>query len=851
MAELEWAGTSRAGTAPLSWLRQLSSRFTDWEDWLTLLLMLGAVLTVSGAIESGGWSNDMPAITLMSALSAVASLFLARSRLPMVLAWPLGVVFGALVTVWLTLESVGPGNLEQRVDAVYFRFKDWIDLAFGNGVSKDSLPFDTLVLALTWLGVLVVGWSVYRWHNAWLGLIPGGFALFIDFAFVGDSLTGAILLYLFFGALLVMRTNLMAHLARWREQGATYPPLISLTFLNFGTWVILALLASAWVAPVGPFSTPAPVEQAIIGLEKIGANFLRLAGPLHVKKIVPVHSYADVLPFQGSVKLGDREVLTVQVNDANLRGPFTLRGAVYDIYSSGGWEAGERVPVKLPAYTEARLKEQIKAGEVAGQIVPLTVTVERRSVVGTVLFSPGEPVSTSGEVDVLVPVGALEQLTLYPPPEQGPRVPDDEAFADFLKLDLDEGIIPLEVLRDTGGRVSGVRVFDGGGQPLADTLVIKPAERLGEGKVYSVTGFVPEPGAHALLGSGFAYPGWLRTRYTQLPETLPAAVAGLTYDVVSGRTELPGDEIYSESFGQVQPFINPYEAAKAIELYLRAYPIDYGVAKTVPGEDAVYDFLFNSRRGYFDYHASAMVVMMRVLGVPSRLAVGFVIDETDFDEDRQSYSVRDQNTYAWPEVYFPGYGWIAFNPTPDRSSQLSPTALVKTDPLPSPPPADATPQSDEADPIFGFPVEGLGGGGDGAPVSGGRNYNPLITAGVAGFLAMLAGAVWLGWQRSVAGLPYSQQLWEKTVRLASWGGHPPQPGQTPANYAQHLEGAYSEAEGLGDIADAYGRSRYGRPEAEGNEREELKELWPQVRGALLGGIAARVLRRRSRSATDR
>ena len=70
-----------------------------------------------------------------------------------------------------------------------------------------------LVLSLTWLGVFVFGWSVFRWQNAWIGLIPGGVALFLDMALIGDELAGSVLLYMFFGFLLVMRTNLMARIA--------------------------------------------------------------------------------------------------------------------------------------------------------------------------------------------------------------------------------------------------------------------------------------------------------------------------------------------------------------------------------------------------------------------------------------------------------------------------------------------------------------------------------------------------------------------------------------------------------------------------------------------------------------
>ncbi len=397
MAEFEWSHPAQPAAEQIAppWLRRLSGRLTDWEDWLTLVLALGATVSVSLSLEQSGWSDDMPPITLVSVLALIASLFVARSGLSMLAAWPLAVLAGVLVVFWQTLELVGPGNLEQRLDAIHFRFETWFDLAIHNGVSNDSLPFNVLVLSLTWLGVFLFGWSVFRWQNAWIGLIPGGITLFLDMALVGDDLAGSVLLYMLFGFLLVMRTNLMARIQTWRREGTPYPQLMSLTFLNFSTWTLIVLLAFAWILPTGPFTTPAPVEAMVRGVEDVGVNFVRLSGPLKVKRVVPVHNYTGVLPFQGSIDLGDREVMTVTVNNPAISGEVRLRGAVYDEYGGGGWKAGTRTTVDLPQHLEKTLQAEIESGDATGEIIPLTITVERKSVVGTVLFAPGEPLATS------------------------------------------------------------------------------------------------------------------------------------------------------------------------------------------------------------------------------------------------------------------------------------------------------------------------------------------------------------------------------------------------------------------------------------------------------------------------
>ena len=440
MAEMDWARPVPSPATPVlpAWVRRLAGRYLDWEDLITLLLTLGATVAVAGTMEGAGWSDHMPALTLVSVLAVIGALIIARSDLHTLLAWPIGVLVGALVVFWQTLEMVRPGTLGQRLDAIYTRFDGWFYLAFHNGVSHDTLPFNVLVLGVTWLGVFLFAWCIFRWHHAWIGLIPGGIALFVDLTFIGDALTGAAIIYVLFGSLLVMRTNLTARMARWRREGIDYPPLLSLTFLNFTSWTLLALIVIAWLAPVGPFSTPAPVEAAVRGIEKLGVNVVRLAGPLHVKKVVPLHSYGGVLPFQGSVKLGDRELMAVKLNNQTLQAPLTLRGAVYDRYSSGGWEEGERQEVSLPEGIEQRTRQQLLNDKIAGTLVPVEITMATKSVVGTVLFTPGQVVSANRPLTVQLPEASAGNWSL---PRSAANLPDERILAQLLGKEL----IPLGI----------------------------------------------------------------------------------------------------------------------------------------------------------------------------------------------------------------------------------------------------------------------------------------------------------------------------------------------------------------------------------------------------------------------
>ena len=107
---------------------------------------------------------------------------------------------------------------------------------------------------------------------------------------------------------------------------------------------------------------------------------------------------------------------------------------------------------------------------------------------------------------------------------------------------------------------------------------------------------------------------------------------------------------------------NDYDRAAAIESYLRTH---YGYTLQLPGtqpRDPIANFLFERKQGHCEYFASSMAVMLRTLGIPSRVVTGFRSDE--FNDLTGNYVVRAKDAHAWVEAYFPGYGWHEFDPTP-------------------------------------------------------------------------------------------------------------------------------------------------------------------------------------------
>jgi transglutaminase-like putative cysteine protease len=122
---------------------------------------------------------------------------------------------------------------------------------------------------------------------------------------------------------------------------------------------------------------------------------------------------------------------------------------------------------------------------------------------------------------------------------------------------------------------------------------------------------------------------------------------------------------------------NEYDRAANIERYLKthyAYTLDLTGPKT---DDPLAHFLFTRRAGHCEYFAAAMTVMLRDLGIPARYVGGFLPGE--YNDLGGDYIIRASDAHTWVEVYFPGYGWITFDPTPPgngkRNTFLSRLAL--------------------------------------------------------------------------------------------------------------------------------------------------------------------------------
>ena len=157
-----------------------------------------------------------------------------------------------------------------------------------------------------------------------------------------------------------------------------------------------------------------------------------------------------------------------------------------------------------------------------------------------------------------------------------------------------------------------------------------------------------------LAASGSEYPDDVRERYLQLPEGLDQRIAALA------RSTTARD-------------VTPYDKAATLEDFLKT-KYSYTLNLTgYPGKDPLAHFLFETRAGHCEYFASAMTVMLRTLGIPAREVNGFLPGE--YNDLGGDYIVRASDAHSWVEAYFPGNGWVVFDPTP--AAPVESTSIFK------------------------------------------------------------------------------------------------------------------------------------------------------------------------------
>ena len=208
-------------------------------------------------------------------------------------------------------------------------------------------------------------------------------------------------------------------------------------------------------------------------------------------------------------------------------------------------------------------------------------------------------------------------------------------------------------------------------------LTANPPMRAGD--FYKLKTSVSAPTAQQLASAGEEYPAWITAAYLQLPDNLSERMKALAESLSKDKN-------------------TPFEKAVVVTNYLRSEITYQESVPTPPAEIEPLDwFLFDYKAGFCNYYASAEVILLRIMGIPARIAVGYA--EGSPNQQRTTFIVREKDSHAWPEVYFPNIGWVEFEPTtsqpffefpeeriPADTTGYNPNNLVQPSPPPMPTP---------------------------------------------------------------------------------------------------------------------------------------------------------------------
>jgi hypothetical protein len=355
--------------------------------------------------------------------------------------------------------------------------------------------------------------------------------------------------------------------------------------------------------------------------------------------------------------------------------------------------------------------------------------------------------------------------------------------------------------------------------------MFRPDPPIHVGEQYVVHASVFNPTVAQLQQAGAIYPAWVKNHYLQLPDDLSPRIIEL------GQRITRDDE-------------TPYEIATTITKYLRA-TITYSITVDPPpdGTDPLVWFLFDYRKGFCNYYATAEVILLRSLGVPARMVVGFAQGEY---EPPDKYTVIEKDAHAWPEVYFPGIGWVEFEPTAGQPAlDRLPGDAIPNEQSPFPTP-DNTGLHNGGRP--NIPEEGTGiNSGSGAPPNSLLRlmlFFGLLIVVIAGVVAAYTTGLMdkIPWRmrrvflkpvpilltEAYGGLAITPPGWlmhwvyivglkpiERTFRVVfqslHWLGVKTSPAQTPAEAAAVLTAYLPEvAEEISSLLQEYQRALYSR-----------------------------------------
>ena len=829
------AGSDVRAPAVTAW--NWIARWTPEQGWVSLILFVLMLLVTASLVTDARWV-ELPGLKTTLILAALCGLVLAKARRHAVLLHPIGLAVGAVVVIWHGSQII-VGDPFERFGVLGERLSTWYQVASGDGISTDVLPMSMGILGAAWLLGYIGSWFIFRRSNVWIGVLLVGVTILTTLSYLPLDIkfTSRFFLFTFLAMLLIVRLNSIQRHADWKKTGTKYAHSDSWTSLYAATGISVIILLAAAIVPARVYISDFLVDTWRAGrspVEFLEEEFSRLFGVVPSRKNAYGRFFGNTMPFKGEISFDGDTALWVSSEYPSY---WTTR--TYSEYTSKGWKAGHTQPLyttpdtlmPAPQETAKRLdvnqtvminfetKSAMAGGELQWISEPMVLqTLQPKRFELDLLASDVDP---SLPEDVRS-VAIILRDELNPPPPQ-------EFVESYISRLLPQDLVLLDVQRRATEISEEPNVVEkvvlARKAPVTQEIVSwRFAERLDRGDNYSMVSSVSMADSQDLRNAETEYSGFIRDHYVSLPADLPERVGELAADVTANAPA-------------------PYDKALAVRDYLRSpiYTFSQSVEAALPEKDTVDHFLFETQTGYSDHYASAMAVMLRSVGVPARLAGGYAPGVVLLSGTKR---VADRDSHVWVQVYFPEYGWIDFEPTPNWAvhSRTLPSIEIESDEqaLPLDRLARPDPTALGLEPDLLFP----GGVAPQRPIIG-RVFNQrtlVVAASVLGGLAVVAIAGRVLWMLGLGKLDPIEQVYTKMNRLGSIAGIGRVAGQTATEYALTLGTQVPQlAAAAAQVSAGHSANTYGRRESTEQDDQELKDYWRTIRAGLIRQAFKRIV----------
>lgn len=747
------------------------------EGWLPLLLLAIAVYSVVYSVTIAITINHNTVLWITTALGLLCGLVVAKNRY-----FPQAILhMGAcIVGYWLALMLTSMLAYQVSAFALLSSLRTVIASGFAlTGSSNSDMVFLFYLSFLCFFLGYFGSWLIYRAHLPWLVALVYISIMIVNLNYITRH-DLSFLIIILAGALilLIARTHLASQLAQWKHDGL-YTDQVWLRSMTSRFLRIAAL----FMLLILPFSWILPIP----GQPSSGVTFWNGLDNAWANL---THGHFSALSNPGSLFspydppsnfFGDRLTITGSVNLPN--GPVLS-------YTSTSPAQGQ--------YLEAFTFDQFDGHTWTPQV-----------------SSASQSYNPNALLPLDVPSGGYSQLqtsiTILQPP-------DGTKHYIFAPQQPYSFSVPVTLLSDDAGVFTATWTKTG---PLNKNEQYQVISEVPTATPETLSA-IPLPANDLSIWSSDGSYQLLQQHYMQTPSNLSPRVLATARQWTSDAN-------------------NAYEAVADLQAHLSTRAeFTYSVTNApVPSNIDAVTWLLQTRRGYCTYYATAMAMMARLLHIPARIVNGF--SQGHFDTQKKAWIVDGSDAHSWVQIYFPGSGWINFDPTPGFANASHAAPAISPSPSATPstgsPSPTATPRKHASGPQPTTTTR-QGGSSSSSPAENATGANLLMAISL---IILLCSFVTLGlaivsYRTNRTTRSPVTSMYARLCRIASLVGSPPASWQTPYEYTFALSRRFPEAShSLRRLADLFVRERWASPRhaPAPSEERDLARLWPRLRNTIL------------------